>query len=311
MRAARDRVVIIFATNASRSHIGRRDASDCHLTQSRCESRLHFPRLDLGVHGYRHNASSQVRSGLGTVKRDWSANKSQDTESGGPDPGLRSGWSLLTPPKKSSSPSSKSRLDDLQASLSDRITSSEELLFSSRTSQKRVAEPSDFLSRPPAKKRVLPASFTAGPQPATKSISRTGSKSWGSFTSSKQNASSSSKRTPSHTTTGISKSSASISLSQEQNHILKLAQEGKSLFYTGSAGTGKSVLLREIIKTLRKKYVSIPDAVAVTASTGMLCFLVLDVTLIPLRYRCVQYWWRHHSFLFWYWSGTRKSGATR
>jgi hypothetical protein len=34
-------------------------------------------------------------------------------------------------------------------------------------------------------------------------------------------------------------------------------------------GTGKSVLLREIIKTLQKKYVRKPDAVAVTASTGI------------------------------------------
>ena len=33
-------------------------------------------------------------------------------------------------------------------------------------------------------------------------------------------------------------------------------------------GTGKSVLLREIIKALHKKYVKTPDAVAVTASTG-------------------------------------------
>ncbi len=34
-------------------------------------------------------------------------------------------------------------------------------------------------------------------------------------------------------------------------------------------GTGKSVLLREIIKTLHKRYVKTPDAVAVTASTGI------------------------------------------
>ncbi len=34
-------------------------------------------------------------------------------------------------------------------------------------------------------------------------------------------------------------------------------------------GTGKSVLLREIIKTLHKRYVKAPDAVAVTASTGI------------------------------------------
>ena len=62
---------------------------------------------------------------------------------------------------------------------------------------------------------------------------------------------------------------------------MKLAQEGKSLFYTGSAGTGKSVLLREIIKVLRKKYVSIPDAVAVTASTGVLNFLVRENNTDP------------------------------
>ena len=83
------------------------------------------------------------------------------------------------------------------------------------------------------------------------------------------NASSSTTKAPSQSNLRpFSKASGSISLSQEQNHVLKLAQEGKSLFYTGSAGTGKSVLLREIIKALRKKYVAIADAVAVTASTG-------------------------------------------
>lgn len=35
-------------------------------------------------------------------------------------------------------------------------------------------------------------------------------------------------------------------------------------------GTGKSVLLREIIKTLRKKHAQ--DAVAITASTGEIVF---------------------------------------
>ena len=264
-------------------HIGRRDAFDRSLTQSRCESRLRCLNVDLGVHERRSNASSQVRSGLGTVKRDWSANKQQDAELSNPNPGLCLGWSLLSPPSKSASLSPKSRLTDLQASLSDRIASSEELLFSSRSSQKRVAEPSDF--QPPAKKRILPAGFPTGPRPATKTISRTtslNSKSGGSFTNSKRNAPSSSTKVPGRPTPGTSsKPSASISLSQEQNHILKLAQEGKSLFYTGSAGTGKSVLLREIIKTLRKKYVSIPDAVAVTASTGVLNCLVRGYNADP------------------------------
>jgi len=40
------------------------------------------------------------------------------------------------------------------------------------------------------------------------------------------------------------------------------------LMFLCHLGTGKSVLLREIIKTLRKKHVKSPDAIAITASTG-------------------------------------------
>ena len=45
------------------------------------------------------------------------------------------------------------------------------------------------------------------------------------------------------------------------------------------AGTGKSVLLREIIKNLRKKYAAAADAVAVTASTGIAACNIGGVTL--------------------------------
>ncbi|KAF8626589.1 hypothetical protein AX15_004789 [Amanita polypyramis BW_CC] len=73
---------------------------------------------------------------------------------------------------------------------------------------------------------------------------------------------------------------ASVFLSQEQSQIKALAVEGeKSLFYTGSAGTGKSVLLREIIKALRKKHVKAPDAVAITASTGIAACNIGGVTI--------------------------------
>ncbi|KAJ7864045.1 hypothetical protein B0H13DRAFT_1537625, partial [Mycena leptocephala] len=65
-----------------------------------------------------------------------------------------------------------------------------------------------------------------------------------------------------------SKKVSAVFLSQEQTQILKLVQDGNSVFYTGSAGTGKSVLLREIIKTLKKKHSKANDAVAITASTG-------------------------------------------
>lgn len=49
-------------------------------------------------------------------------------------------------------------------------------------------------------------------------------------------------------------------------YLLKLMLKGSGI------GTGKSVLLREIIKTLRKKYEKAQDAVAITASTGMIIF---------------------------------------
>jgi hypothetical protein len=204
---------------------------------------------------YKSGASSQVRSGLGTVKRDWSSNKPQCIELDDPDSDVISGWSPSPP---STAQSYKSRLDDVQASLTGSITSSEKLLSSSQSSQKRKAENTDHLPRPPAKKRVLPPGFPGGPPAKTKPLSRSTSLSSRSL----------SKVAYPRPHSSSSKTSSLISLSQEQNCVLKLAQEGKSLFYTGSAGTGKSVLLREIIKTLRKRFVSAPDAVAVTASTG-------------------------------------------
>ena len=71
-----------------------------------------------------------------------------------------------------------------------------------------------------------------------------------------------------------------IFLSDEQRKVLDLVvDERKSVFFTGSAGTGKSVLLREIIKGLRQKYNRETDRVAVTASTGLAACNVGGVTL--------------------------------
>ena len=58
-----------------------------------------------------------------------------------------------------------------------------------------------------------------------------------------------------------------------------MVEKKKSVFFTGSAGTGKSVLLREIISSLRKKYAREPDRIAVTASTGLAACNVGGVTL--------------------------------
>lgn len=73
---------------------------------------------------------------------------------------------------------------------------------------------------------------------------------------------------------------APVFLSDEQRHVLDaVVSLGKSIFFTGSAGTGKSVLMREIIKQLRIKYRREPDRVAVTASTGLAACNIEGVTL--------------------------------
>ena len=73
---------------------------------------------------------------------------------------------------------------------------------------------------------------------------------------------------------------ARLALSTEQRHILDLiVDQKKSVFFTGSAGTGKSVLLREIISVLRKRNAKQQDRVAITASTGLAACNIGGVTL--------------------------------
>ncbi|THH28278.1 hypothetical protein EUX98_g5905 [Antrodiella citrinella] len=57
-----------------------------------------------------------------------------------------------------------------------------------------------------------------------------------------------------------------ILLSDEQRAVLDMVKRGKNVFFTGSAGTGKSVLLREIIKHCRSGRWG---RLAITASTGI------------------------------------------
>ncbi|CCD24793.1 DNA helicase PIF1 NDAI_0D04800 [Naumovozyma dairenensis CBS 421] len=68
-----------------------------------------------------------------------------------------------------------------------------------------------------------------------------------------------------------------IRLSTEQENIITLAEKGINIFYTGSAGTGKSILLREMIRALRRKYDA--DEVAVTASTGLAACNIGGITV--------------------------------
>ena len=77
-----------------------------------------------------------------------------------------------------------------------------------------------------------------------------------------------------------SKTSAAITLSNEQRHVKSLVVErGQSVFFTGPAGTGKSVLMRAIIQELKRKYARDPERVAVTASTGLAACNIGGMTL--------------------------------
>ncbi|RWA05883.1 hypothetical protein EKO27_g9220 [Xylaria grammica] len=63
---------------------------------------------------------------------------------------------------------------------------------------------------------------------------------------------------------------SAISLSSEQQRVIDLVvKEGQSVFFTGPAGTGKSVLMRAIISELKKKWARDPERLSVTASTGL------------------------------------------
>uniref|UniRef100_A0A182J2D1 ATP-dependent DNA helicase PIF1 n=1 Tax=Anopheles atroparvus TaxID=41427 RepID=A0A182J2D1_ANOAO len=62
-------------------------------------------------------------------------------------------------------------------------------------------------------------------------------------------------------------------LNEQQKRILAACQSGRSVFFTGSAGTGKSFLLRKIIATLP------PDGTVATASTGVAACLIGGTTL--------------------------------
>ncbi|KAG5368268.1 ATP-dependent DNA helicase PIF1 [Yarrowia sp. C11] len=70
------------------------------------------------------------------------------------------------------------------------------------------------------------------------------------------------------------------SLSAEQQAIHDLVINGETnIFFTGAAGTGKSVLLRQIIASLRRKHNKSLDRVAVTASTGLAACNIQGTTL--------------------------------
>lgn len=73
---------------------------------------------------------------------------------------------------------------------------------------------------------------------------------------------------------------AAMSLSTEQQHVQEMVIEKKqSVFFTGPAGTGKSVLMRSIIAALKKRWARDPERLSVTASTGLAACNIGGMTL--------------------------------
>ncbi|VVT48369.1 uncharacterized protein SAPINGB_P001744 [Magnusiomyces paraingens] len=73
--------------------------------------------------------------------------------------------------------------------------------------------------------------------------------------------------------------SSLLTLSDEQKRVLHfIVHEERNVFFTGAAGTGKSILLKRIINELRRKNKS-EGAIAVTASTGLAACNIGGITL--------------------------------
>jgi ATP-dependent DNA helicase PIF1 len=170
--------------------------------------------------------SKAPQSGLRTVKRDWSE----------PSLSQKSSEDLIewppTPPTRKSATGAEKRLRDIQDALAGRPVSSERILTNASSQVINSTE----ISEPPLKKaRQLPSSWSSN----DKSVS---SASLSSSTWTPSSSTTSSRRPPvsksSTSSAPTSKSSRvpAVFLSQEQTHILKLVQEGHSVFYTGSAG---------------------------------------------------------------------------
>lgn len=71
--------------------------------------------------------------------------------------------------------------------------------------------------------------------------------------------------------------STTRNLSDEQKKVIQTVLQGSNVFYTGSAGTGKSVVLHELVARLRHRHSN--DSIGVTASTGLAAMSIGGMTL--------------------------------
>ena len=247
----------------------------------------------------------QPRSGLATIRRDFSSNKTVDPSTAP---------SLPTTRRSTLS-------DSLRKAIQDGVASREAEKAADASSLNPQKHALSIDAVPQHKKRRLPSSWTDSEQSSASSPYGSSQSSQFSTASGLRSDSTAysyheegkSTAFPARPSKPLQK--PDIQLSYEQKQVLDMVKKKENVFYTGSAGassiycllsiskvfarfrllhrrqagggyqiwssslsslskadlsqgTGKSVLLREIIKTLRKVYVRTPDAVAVTASTG-------------------------------------------
>ncbi|KAJ2918646.1 hypothetical protein MD484_g1770, partial [Candolleomyces efflorescens] len=228
-----------------------------------------------------NKSSKPARSGLGTVKRDWSTSSMQSSQT------LKSSQDIPWSPTQRKPQETtrvltgaEKRLRDIQKALEECQYNKPPapLVDSRRVANKRLSdEGTSDASNPTKKRRVLP--WAEADSLSSKSGFGSDSITAGGSSRGSQNIRTANSTPAPSSSSGKPDKLAAVFLSQEQTQILKLVQEGNSVFYTGSAGTGKSVLLREIIKVLRKKFVKTSDAIAITASTGIAACNIGGVTI--------------------------------
>ncbi|THV05562.1 hypothetical protein K435DRAFT_790078 [Dendrothele bispora CBS 962.96] len=234
----------------------------------------------MGLERHSSKSSQSSLSGLRTVTRDFSQNTSSSQSGVRHEPYDAS----ISQAQAKATEAKRQRLkliqDALAAASSSNSTTqpvnTQKPLSESRTFNKRPSDPSlpfgdfDATEPPVKKKRELPPGWKENEAKTSKGVVT-------------------SRLVPGMKSTIIQEipearadtrtKSGKVLLSQEQTQILELVESGKSLFYTGSAGTGKSVLLREIIKTLKRKFGKNSDVIAITASTGIAACNIGGVTI--------------------------------
>jgi hypothetical protein len=171
----------------------------------------------------------RAKSGLGTVKRDFSSSSISNP----PKSSQEIDWPPTPPPPKLSG--SAQRLKDIQDALANCSTP----LTDSKGQNKRPSPtgPADGLAE--KRPRQLPPGWGNDSLSAT-TFGSDSSSSRPSYSRTTSNSSSFPSTTAASSTPSLASTKktkvASVFLSQEQTQILKLVQEGNSVFYTGSAG---------------------------------------------------------------------------